>query len=223
MSRMTITLGVLLSALATGEVAAQWNVARFGEGTERNRVYTTFGLDPSLVTTVGYGRVIPVFGHGFQLTGDAGVAAASMDTRDFRARIGAQTSLVHWRSVHAVGSATFITRGTQNMIYRGFNFGADATGALGVYRPRWFAAGEFGFDKAIITHISHTDWYRDNVYADAKNGWYLTGGGTYHYGVSSGYTLGKAELVGHVGWRRTERWKELTPPMYARVGVGFGF
>jgi hypothetical protein len=121
------------------------------------------------------------------------------------------------------GSATFITRGTENSIYRGLNFGADFTSTAGVYRPRWFAAGEFGFDKAVITHITHSDWYRQHYYADAKDGWYLNAGGRYHYGVISGLALGKAELVGRFGFQRTEDFNTLLPPMYASLGMGFGF
>jgi len=217
----SITLGVVLSALVARDAAAQWNVARFGS--ERNRVYTTFGLDPALVTSVGYGRVVPLFNHDFQLTGDAGVVTARLDTRDFRARLGTQTSVVRWRSLHLAGSATFIARGTENSIYRAFNFGADLTGTAGLYRQRWFAAGEFGKDKAIITHLTNSEWYRTHFYPDAKDGWYLDAGGTYHYGVVSGIALGSAELVGRAGWLRTERFNDMMPPLYATVGLGLGF
>lgn len=222
MSRISSTiLGILLTALVAGDAAAQWNVARFS--TERNRVYTTFGLDPALVTTVGYGRVAQVKGHGVQFTGDVGVVTASMDTRDFRTRLSVQTSLLQWRSVHLTGSATAITRGTENAIYRGINFGADFAGTLGVYRQRWFAAGEFGFDKAVITHVKHSEWYRTHFYPDAKDGWYLDAGGTYRGGIVSGLALGRTELVARFGLLRTERFNELMPPMYASLGTGFGF
>jgi hypothetical protein len=222
MSRVSsITLMALLSVVVTHGAAAQWNVHRFDTG--RNRVYSTFGLDPAFVTSVGYGRVVRLIGHDFQLTGDVGLAAAHLDTKDFRARLSTQTSLVHWRSLHLTGSATFITRGTENSIYRALNFGADLTGTLGVYRHGWFAAGEFGFDKAIITHLTHSDWYRKHYYPDARNGWYLTGGGTFHYGAAAGIALGKAEVSGRFGWRRTERFKEILPPMYVSVGLGVAF
>ena len=222
MSRLSsFTLAVLLAALPAGDAAAQWNIARFG--TRPNRVYTTFGLDPALVTSLGYGRVVHLFGHDFQLTGDAGLAAADMDRDDFRARLGAQTSIARWRSLHLTGSATFLTRGTENSIYRGFNFGADVTGTLGVYRRAWFAAGEFGKDKAIITHVTHTDWYRTYFYADARDGWYLDAGGTYHYGLAGGLALGRAEVVLRAGWQQTEDFNDLQPPFRASVGVGFGF
>ncbi|HEX6317071.1 MAG TPA: hypothetical protein VFZ73_19500, partial [Gemmatimonadaceae bacterium] len=200
---------------------AQWNVARFDEG--RNRLYVTAGLDPAFVTSIGYARVIPVSGHAFQLAGDVGLATSRMDVRDFRARMELQSAILQWRSLHLAGRATFITRGTENSIYRGLNFGADFTGTAGVYRSGWFAAGEFGFDKAVVTHITHTDWYRTYYYPDAKDGWYLNAGGVFHYGLAGGVSLGGAELVGRLGLRRTEDFEDLTPPVYASLGLGFGF
>jgi len=216
---LVLGLGFLL--LPARDAAAQWNVARI-DG-RPNRVYSTFGLDPAFLPTVGYARTVRPFGHPIQLAGDVGVVAAEFDARDFRARLDAFSSLLHWRSVHLTGSVAFITRGTDNSIYRGLNFGSDITGTLGVYRHGWFVAGEFGFDKAIITHVTHSDWYRTYFYPDARDGWYLTGGGTFHYGVTAGLGLGPTELVARYGWRRTENWGDLTPPVYASLGVGVAF
>lgn len=216
-----VATAVLPSVLAATTAHAQWNVARFGM--ERNRAYTTFGLDPAFVGALGYGRVVRVKAHDFQLTGDAGLATASMDARDFRARLGTQTSLLRWRSVHVTGSASALVRGTDNAVYQGFNWGADVSGTLGVYRPRWFAAGEAGKDKAIVTHITHSRWYRDNFYPDAKDGWYLDAGGTMRAGVTGGLALGRTELALRAGWQRTERWNPTTSPVYASVGMGVGF
>lgn len=217
--RMTVALVVL--ALAARDVAAQWNVARFAAA--RNQLYSTFGLDPAFVASVGYGRVVPMLGREWQLGAEVGVVAANFDTRDFRARLQARTTVVRWRSLRLVGSAAFITRGTENSIYRALNFGSDFIGALGMYRRRWFMAGEFGFDKAIITHITHSDWYRTYFYPEAKDGWYLNAGGTYHYGLAGGVAIGPTELALRAGWQRTEDYKDLMPPMYVSVGLGVGF
>jgi len=220
LTRLAAT-AMLLPVAAVQEAGAQWNVARFGM--EKNHAYTTFGLDPAFVGAIGYGRAVRVMEHDWQLTADAGVATASMDTHDFRARLGTQTSLLRWRSVHLTGSATAIMRGTDNAVYRGFNWGADVTGTLGVYRRRWFAAGELGKDKAIITHVTHSRWYRESYYPDAKDGWYLDAGGTERYGLTSGVTSGRTELALRAGWQRTERGNATTSPVYASVGMGIGF
>jgi len=216
-----VAVSLLLSTLAAPEATAQWNVARFDRGP--NRVYTSFGLDPALVTTVGYSRVVPLVGHPLQFSGDVGIAAAALDTRDFRGRVQVFTSLVRWRFLYLNGSATAIIRGTENSIYRGLNFGADFTATAGVYRTRWFAAGEFGFDKAVITYLKHSDWYRQYFYAEAKNGWYLDAGGTFHYGLVGGITVGRTELSLRGGFLRTEDFNDLVPPAYVSLGVGVGF
>ncbi len=222
---MTATLRLLVaftvSALAARDAAAQWNAGR--SGADRNQVYTTFALDPALVASAGYVRIVPLLGREWQLGLEAGVAGPDYDSRDFRARAQVRTTVLHWRSLRLVGSATFIARGTENAIYRGFNFGADFTGTAGVYRQGWFLAGEFGFDKAVITHVTHSDWYRQTVYADAKDGWYLTGGGTFHYGVTGGVALGRTELMVRAGRLTTEDFNELQPNVYASVGLGVRF
>jgi hypothetical protein len=214
---LLLAFGVLIAS----DTAAQWNVSRLETGS--NRVYATFGLDPAFIPTVGYGRVVSIWGHPVQLASDVGIVAAELDTRDFRARVQAFTSIVRWRSFHIAGSAAFITRGTDNSIYSGLNFGADLTGTVGFYRKGWFVAGEFGYDKAIITHVTNSDWYRTYFYSDARDGWYLDSGGTVHYGAVGGIGFGRTELLLRYGVLRTENFNELTPPMYASVGFGIAF
>lgn len=216
-----VPAALVASMLLAAKAEAQWNVARFGAAP--NRLYTALGFDPAMVTTVGYGRTVPFLGRRLQLSGDAGVGAAGLDLSDFRVRLQAHGSIVHWRSLHFTGSATFITRGTGNSIYRGLNFGSDFTGTVGIYRPRWFAAAEAGFDKAVITHITHTDWYRRHIFPDAKDGWYLNAGGTFRYGVISGITLGRFEVAVRFGGQQTEGFRELSSPLYVSLGVGVGF
>jgi hypothetical protein len=216
-----IVLGLSFTVLLAPDASAQWNVVRFESNP--NRIYTTFGLDPAFFPAVGYGRVVSVFGHAIQLAGDAGIVAAAMDTRDFRARLHVLTSIVRWRSLHLTGSTAFIARGTDNSIYRGYNFGADLAGSLGIFRSGWFVAAELGLDKATITHVTHSDWYRTYFYPEAKDGWYRSPGGTVHYGLSAGLSVGRAELLARYGQRRTEEFNKLTPPIFASLGLGFAF
>ena len=212
---------VVLFLLLVGvvdDVDAQVNVARFD--TERSHIYTTFGLDPALVGTIGYGQVVRVLGHDFQVAGEAGVVATGGDVSDARARVTTTTSLLRWRSVRLVGSASAVARHTDNVGYRAISIGADATASLGVYKRGWFVAGEFGKDKSIVTHVKHTDFYRENFYEGAKDGWYLDAGGYYRYGFVAGVAIRRVELSGRVGWQKTEDWNDMAVPMYVSLGVG---
>ena len=220
-STLKLAFGLVLSTLTVGELAAQWNIGRT-DG-PRNFAYASFGLDPALIASAGYIRTVPVFGHAVEMGGEAGIVAAGWDARDFRARVQLRTSLLHLGVFRIVGSAAFIARGTDNAMHRAFNFGSDVTGNAGLYGRRWFLAGEFGFDKAIITHITHSDFYRRHVFAGAKDGWYLTGGGTYHYGATGGISIGPAEIAVRAGWLTTEDFNELVTPLYSSATVGFRF
>lgn len=218
---LRFALALLLAVTTAQEASAQWNVERFDAA--RNQVYTTFGLDPALVGSVGYARVAPFLGRTWQLGVEFGVVAFEFDRRDVRAQLQARTSLLQWRSLRLVGTAAFITRGTENSIYRAVNFGSDITGAAGVYHRSWFLAGEFGFDKNIITHLQHSDWYHTYFYPEARDGWYLPGGGTFHYGVTGGVAIGPTELALRLGRQRTEQFDDLLPPVYASLGLGIRF
>src|SRR5215510_5005953 len=151
---LRIVVALVVLALIARDVAAQWNVERFGMS--KNQVYTTFGVDPAVVTSVGYGRNVRVFGRPWQIGAEAGAVAYNFDLQDFRARLQARGTLLGWRSLRLVGSSSFITRGTENQVYRALDFGSDLTGAVGVYKQQWFVSGEFGFDKAIITYLTHS-------------------------------------------------------------------
>jgi hypothetical protein len=214
---------LLVAGLAGQDAAAQWNVERFDGGAVRNHLYTTVELEPTVVRSVGYGRVVSLFGEAWQLGAEFGVVGADMDPRDVRVRLLTRTTLVGWRSLRLVGSMGFITRGTENSLTRAVTFGADFGVAAGAYRPNWFLAGEFGLDKAVITHTAYSDRYREDVDPDAKNGWRLHLDGAVHYGVAGGVAIGPVELALRAGWRETEDFNPITQPTYGGVGLGFRF
>ena len=218
---LTRALVAALALAAARPAAAQWNVARYAPG--QDRLYSTVGVDPAVVGAVGYGRTVRILGRPLQASLDAGIAGGDLDLRDFRARLGANVLLLDLAGMQLTGRAAFVTRGTSNTIYHALDMGADVGGTLGVYRRGWFAGGEVGFDKAIITHLTHSDWYRTNIYPEAKDGWYLTTGGTWQFGGTAGLTLGRSELVVRAGTARTQGGEKLAVPFYANLGVGVSF
>ena len=205
-------------ALGAREAWGQWNVTRFDSST--TWAYTSYGLDPAVVGSIGFARSIPQFRESL-VSAEVGWVVAGFDARDFRGRVTAQTSAVRWRSLRLTGDVALSARGTTNSIYRALGIGAATTWTLGVYRPRWFAGTEAGIDHNMATRITHTDWYKTYFYPDAKDGWYGGTGGTIHYGLTGGVTLGRTELMTRAGFLRTEQLNETVPPMYVNVGFGF--
>jgi hypothetical protein len=210
-------------ALVTGlsrPAHAQWNAARFDDA--RRVAAVSVGVDPAVLATAAYGQRARIGGPAVRFGVEGSVAAGNADVRDFRLRLNAETVLLRWQSVRATGRLGFVTHGTTNTVHHAFGFGADAGGALGLYRSHWFAAGEATFDKAIVTHLAHTAQYRAD-FAGAQDGWYLATGGTWRVGGLLGTSFGRNEIVVRAGVPRTQGGEPLLVPAYATLGVGRSF
>ena len=218
-STLKLAFGLVLSTLTVGELSAQWNIGRT-DG-PRNFAYASVGLDPALIASAGYIRTVPVFGHAVEMGGEAGIVAAGWDARDFRARLQLRTSLLRLGVFRIVGSAAFVARGTDNLMHRAFNFGSDFTGNAGLYARRWFLAGEFGFDKSIVTHLKHSDIMRTS-FPQIRDGWFMPSGGNYYYGIQAGKTLGETYTLSlRVGMTDAQFDDEdALVPYYVQVGFG---
>src|SRR5262245_4663558 len=68
---------------------------------------------------------------------------------DFKTMIGAQARVLNLGGFSATIKAYSPIRRFENTRVKMFSFGSEFSGVLGFYKPGWFAAGEFGFDKAI--------------------------------------------------------------------------
>ncbi len=212
---------ILLVGASPTVARGQWNLARLTPG--ESRMHVTAGVDPAVIPSIGYDRVASLFGRTAQVGVEGGVVAGEADLRDFRARLSGRVQLVRYGGLRLAASAAAITRGTDNDVFRAVNFGADLGATGGFYQRGWFVAGEIGFDKAVMTHVTHTKQYRDENYAEAKNGWYLDNGGTWRFGVASGVAIGRTELMLRAGIPRTQGGESLPLPAYVSLGLGVRF
>ncbi|MHC0446659.1 hypothetical protein ACWA1F_14710 [Flavobacterium sp. 3-218] len=138
---------------------------------------------------------------------------------DFKTKIGGQIHIYQIENFRFSTAIHGIYRRYGNPIVTLQNFGADASITIGYYKPKWFVAGEFGFDKAIVTHFKHSEIYKD-VYPEVKNGWYEpTTGGNFNFGIQGGYSFSKSDLTLRAGKVITQDFKT-TPmiPFYVQLG-----
>ena len=118
---------------------------------------------------------------------------------DFNVKLGANVRWIQRGSFAFSTEVDGVFRRYQNDYARLLNFGCYTAGVAGYYRPKWMAAGEFGFDKAIVTHFKHSDAMRE-MYPGIVTGWYEPAtGGNFHYGIQAGYTLGRSDIMMKLG------------------------
>ncbi|KAF2514574.1 hypothetical protein [Flavobacterium foetidum] len=150
------------------------------------------------------------------------IPAGSYFLDDFKTKLGGQISFYKIDNFRLNASVHAIYRRYENPLVVFQNFGADATVVLGYYKLKWFASGEFGFDKAILTRFKHLEIYKE-VYPEAKNGWYgPSTGGNFNFGIQGGYSFNRSDITLRAGKVMTQDFK-ITPliPFYVQLGYNY--
>jgi hypothetical protein len=142
---------------------------------------------------------------------------------DFKVRMGGQMELVRIGGFSSTIKINGIFRRFENSQARFINWGAEFTGVFGYYKPKWFVAGEIGFDKAVITHIQHSTSATDQN-AGLRSGWYIPAGGNFSYGLQTGIAFKKTDLTFKVGKVIGQDFQtDPTLPIYAQFGLNKRF
>ena len=190
------------------------------EKEQRHLTNLTIGLDYGLTLGVGYGYQLKTT-LPFVLGAEYSLPSGKNIGDDFKTRIGGQ---IRWFKVGDFYFSTKVQgvfRRYKNNYVRLNNFGGDFSGVIGYYKPKWFIAGEVGFDKAIVTHFKHTELMNENF--AAKDGWYNpTTGGNFYYGLQSGFSRRSHDLTIKAGKIITQDFKtESLLPFYVQIGYNF--
>lgn len=138
---------------------------------------------------------------------------------DFKTKIGAQAEVFRYNSFSATVKADGIFRRYESEFVTLANFGSEFSTALGYYKAGWYAAAEFGFDKAIVTHVKHSA-LMEEYNPEIKSGWYIPTGGNFLYGIQAGFSVKSYDLYLRAGKTIQQDLKTTSViPFYANVGI----
>lgn len=142
---------------------------------------------------------------------------------DFKTKIGGQILLHNGENMKGSIYLSGVFRKYANELVRIFNFGSEMKGTFGYYKPKWFLAGEIGFDKAIATHFKHSDIYKNTINPEVADGWLEPAtGGNFYYGLQTGYSSRKYDITLNIGRVTTQDFKT-SPliPYYLLLGFNY--
>lgn len=212
-----ITIIAALIITISGVKAQNVNWNSLGDSKSK-AAYLNFGYEYGLTTQLGYiyklNTSIPVL-----INADFSSLLGENLIDDFKVRYGGQIELINKSNFVVSGKALAIFRrlGTDNV--RIVNFGSDFGITAGYYKPKWFLAGEFGFDKAISSHLKHTEAMKE-IYPTITDGWYVPSGGQYYYGIQTGLTLNIIDISFKAGLTNAQGEDEnALLPYYAQLGI----
>jgi hypothetical protein len=215
---------VMILVMAMVGVSSSQNVnwRSLGEG-QRNVIQFNFGYDFGATAQVGYAHSFTIILS--VLVGlDYSFPMGGVLLDDFKVRLGGQIEVVEIGGFSATVKIMSNLRRYQTQLVRIVSFGSDFAALAGYYRPTWYAAGEFGFDKSITSYLKHSDLMKA-VFPAIKDGWYIPSGGHYYYGIQAGKTIGETfELSLRMGATRVQfDDEEAMLPYYAQLGLGVRF
>lgn len=222
MKTIVITLVILAAAAQSGvSQDVNWRAIRMDHP---NRLQLNFGYDYGAVTQLSYS-------HAFALPRPVVVGLhcslpmGNQVIDDFSLRLGGQIEVAEWRGFSATVKIASNFRRYQNELVRIVSFGADFSALVGYYDPRWHAAAEFGFDKAIATRLTHSDVMRAYGFPGIRDGWYVPTGGNFYYGIQAGKTLvGGMDMTLRLGLTDAQFDDEdAMLPYYLQLGFGMAF
>lgn len=217
--KIIIYLYILNGTALTGQIP-NWNNLSTKNG---HIVNVNVGLDYGLVYGIGYGyffnRKLPVL-----LNMEYSFPSGNNLTDDFKTKIGGKVRLCKINHFQFSVNVNGVFRKYENNMVKLINFGSDISGVAGYYKSKWFVAGEFGFDKAIVTYFKHSRIYKDN-FPKVLDGWYepATGGNVY-YGLITGISFNKHDICFKIGKVISQDFKtKPLIPYYAQLGYNFKF
>lgn len=184
---------------------------------QKHIVSINIGLDYGTIFGIGYAyklnTKLPIV-----LNTEFSIPSGNKTFDDFKTKIGVQTEVIKIGDFSTILKANGVFRRYENVMARFLNFGSEFSALAGFYKPKWFLSGEFGFDKAITTHVKHSE-LAQQYYPEIKNGWYIPTGGNFIYGLQSGFSFKKNDVTLKVGKVIQEDFKtKPTIPFYLQLG-----
>ena len=142
---------------------------------------------------------------------------------DFKTKLGGQVALVQLKGFTVTAKVYSLFWRYESDYTRLASFGSEFATVIGYYRPRWYVAGEFGFDKAVSTHIKNSDILKE-YYPAIQDGWYVPTGGNFFYGFQAGTSFKNNDLYLRLGTGATQDLKSTALiPHYFQLGYNRKF
>jgi hypothetical protein len=186
--------------------------------TQKNIVNLNLGFESAAVAGIGYGYHLKTR-TPIVLNIEYSMPFGDKTFDDLKTKIGGQVNLIHATSFFTTVKAYSVIRSYRNDLVRMINFGSEFAATAGVYKQKWFVAGDFGFDKAITTHLKHSALANEYT-PGIKSGWYIPDGGNFIYGLQAGYTFKRNDLYAKFGKTISQDLKNLpTVPFYFQLGL----
>jgi hypothetical protein len=218
MKKISLYAFLAMSLIISGNVFSQSINWKSLKKEQRHIINVNAGIDYGITAGAGYSYQLKS-GLPVVLNAEYSFPGGKNLSDDFKTKIGGYIRLYQHNNFQFSAKVQGVFRRYQNSFATLLNFGSDMSGIIGYYKPKWFVAGEAGFDKAIVTHFKHSEAYKEN-FPSVKDGWYEPAtGGNFYYGLQTGFSFRRNDIYLKAGKLITQDFSS-TPllPFYLQAG-----
>lgn len=199
----------------------------FNDNTIQNSVYIRTGIEPASMFSSGYQRNLnPGFlKQTITAFAEWNVSAFRFSPKNSEIKIGGIAPLYQKSSFKIVNNLNLSAGSVSTRHFDSKKFAAADEIAFGFYKPIWFIALTAEYEKIYLNYIKHTDFYRENYYEDAVDGWYKGAGGMFQFGLEVGRTFSQ-KYDAHIELKVpfTEAFNSYGgSPAHINLGLGYRF
>ncbi len=218
-----IIFPLLIMVIMGNICSAQYTNWNSDNSDKRNAVSLQLGYDYALTLGAGYTRTLDFF-KPMLLGIEYSIPMGDNLFDDHKIKIGGEIELLNKKNLYVSAKAKGIIRRYQSDNVNILNFGSDLGLTAGIYKTKWYLAGELGFDKAISSHLKHTELFKE-IYPQVEDGWFLSTGGQFYYDLNAGYSIHNlVDLNLKVGMTNAQ-WHDTNAllPYYVQIGINRAF
>lgn len=181
-------VAILITVLFCQAINAQ-NI--FNMEKKNKAIYSRFGIEPTYVFAIGYMQAFDLKSINRKVLtyGDLSSPTKMFGIKNYEAKAGGVIEAISWKGIGVTYNLNFSTGHvqTKNFGSQKFSFGNKLS--CGYYKDKWYLAFIGQYEKIIANNLTHTQYYRDYVFPEAKDGWYKGAGGNIQFGLETGFTL----------------------------------
>jgi hypothetical protein len=218
---MKLILAIWIAVLLLGKADDSFSQAMNWENLkseEKHIININTGIEYGFIYGVGYGYQLN-FKIPAIVNAEYSFPSGENVFDDFKLKIGIQASVYRKGHFQLSVKAHGVFRHYRSDFVSLINFGSDISVTMGHYRKKWFIGGEFGIDKAIVTHFKHSGEYK-SLFPSVKDGWYEPAtGGNFYYGLQTGFSFKRNDITMKIGKIEEQNFKsDPIVPIYLLLG-----
>lgn len=177
-----------LLAMSVSPVYAQ-NI--FNLNHHDNLVYSRIGIEPTYVLAVGYMKSfdLPSVNRNLVAYGEVSSPLQLIRSTNYEAKMGVIANLLKYKRFGVTYGLNVSTGHVETKNFSSQKMAFANKLLAGYFSDSWYLAFSGEHEHLFANRITHTEYYRDYIFPEAKDGWYKGAGGNIQLGLEAGFRL----------------------------------